>query len=287
MFVDGNAIAEVLKQKIAKRVSAIGVSPVLGIVIVGNNPVTESFVRIKKRVAAEIGVVVKEFHFSETINTEELCKSVAALSSDPLVDGVVIQLPLPRDIVAQSVLNAVPLEKDIDMLSHEASAEFRKGTANILPPVAGAIQEILEHHRIGVAGKDVLILGHGRLVGAPAALLMRHNHAHVTVIDKEVAHLAELSHEADIIISGVGQPGILQPEMLKHGVVLIDAGTSEDGGKIVGDANPRCAEVASLYTPVPGGVGPITVSMIFKNVSIVVEHRMRRATMGGSQSMLR
>ena len=123
----------------------------------------------------------------------------------------------------------------------------------------------------------MLILGHGRLVGAPAALLMRHNHAHVTVVDKQVEHLALLTREADIIISGVGQPGILLPEMLKRGVVLIDAGTSEDGGKIVGDADPRCAEIASLFTPVPGGVGPITVSMIFKNVSILAEHRIRRS----------
>ncbi len=280
MLVDGKAIAEALKHKIATRVRAFGVPPILGIVIVGNNPVTESFVRIKKRSALEVGVMLKEFHFPETIDTETLCKHVALLTDDPLVDGVVIQLPLPVSIVTQSVLNAVRRDKDIDMLSHDASAEFRKGSAHILPPVAGAIQEILEHHKIGVAGKDVLILGHGRLVGAPAALLMRHNHAHVTVVDKEVRHLAELTREADIIVSGVGQPGILQPEMLKHGVVIIDAGTSEDGGKIVGDADPRCAEVASLFTPVPGGVGPITVAMIFKNVSILAEHRIRKSAMG-------
>lgn len=280
MLVDGKAIAEALKQKIAKRVSAFGAPPVLGIIIVGNNPVTQSFVRLKKRTALLVGVTLKEFHFPETIDTEELCKSVARLSADPLIDGIVIQLPLPLSIVTQSVLNAVGLNKDIDMLSHDASAEFRKGNANILPPVAGAIQEILEHYKIGVAGKDVLILGHGRLVGAPAALLMRHNHAHVTVVDKEVEHLLHLTREADIIISGVGQPGILRPEMLKRGVVIIDAGTSEDGGKIVGDADPRCAEVASLFTPVPGGVGPITVAMIFKNVSILTEQRMQRVMMG-------
>lgn len=275
MIVDGRSIAEALNMRVKAHVAALPLPITLGIVVVGSDPVIANFVGIKKRVAEQVGVILKEFHFSEGIAEEALLREVSLLSKEVTLDGLIIQLPLPAHIVSQQILNAVDIEKDVDMLSQGARAAFSQGSAKILPPVAGAIQEILEQHKIGVGGKDVLILGHGRLVGAPAALLMRHNHAHVTVVDKEVEHLADLTREADIIISGVGQPGILRPDMLKQGVVLIDAGTSEDGGKIVGDADPRCADVAALFTPVPGGVGPITVAVIFKNVSILATHRDR------------
>ena len=276
MIIDGKSIAEALNKRVARYITSLGVPLTLGIAVVGSDPVIDSFVRIKKRVAGEVGVNLSEFHFSETIDTETLVREVTKLSANETLDGLIVQLPLPPHIVAQTVLNAVVIDKDVDMLSHEAAARFSQGSAKTIPPVAGAIQEIFELHNISVGGKDVLILGHGRLVGAPAALLLRHNHAHVTVVDKEVKRLSSLTREADIIISGVGQQGILVPEMLKKGVVLIDAGTSEDGGKIVGDADPRCADVSLLFTPVPGGVGPITVSMIFKNISILAAQRLDR-----------
>ena len=275
MIVDGKLIAQLIKEQVASYTQTRHLPLVLGIVVVGDDSVIENFVRIKKRVAIDVGITLCEFRFPENIDGETLLREVTKIATDATLDGLIIQLPLPLHIETPTILNAVPLDKDVDMLSANALAEFSQGRAKILPPVAGAIQVILEHYRIGVAGKDVLVLGHGRLVGAPAALFMRHNNAHVTVVDKAIAHLAHLTLEADIIISGVGQPGILKPEMLKKGVVLIDAGTSEDGGKIIGDADPRCADVAAIFTPVPGGVGPITVSMIYKNVSMLTRARER------------
>lgn len=269
MIIDGKKIAQEIEAQLVNSCARSRVKPTLAIVVVGDDPVIENFVRIKKNVGARIGIVIVEHRFSKEVSGEELVRSISALGVDPSIHGIIVQLPIPDALDIQAVLNAVPLVKDVDMLASDSVAAFRRGDAKVLPPIAAAIQEILERAHIDVSGKEALVLGHGRLVGAPAALLLRHNRAHVTVIDRPVADLAEHLRESDIIISGVGLPNTITPEMLRTGVVLIDAGTSEAGGKIVGDADPRCADVASVFTPVPGGVGPITVVMLFKNLLIL------------------
>lgn len=269
MIIDGRAIAFEIEEKVRVTLPQFSHLPQLAIIVVGKNPVIESFVRIKKRVGERLGIAVIEHVFPESITGEELKSQILKIAADSKMSGIIVQLPLPQHIDVQAMLDAIPLEKDIDMLSREAVAGFARGDARILPPVAGAIQEILERGKIDVGGKDVLILGYGRLVGAPASILLRHNHAHVTVIDRDVANLAQHTRESEIIISGVGKARFILPEMLTPGVVLIDAGTSETGGKIVGDVDPSCAEIASIFTPVPGGVGPIAVAMIFKNLCIL------------------
>lgn len=272
MIVDGKLIAAEVEERV--RQSLVGATrvPTLAIVVVGKDPVIESFVRIKKRMGERLKIVVVEHYFPDTITGEALKKSIQEIGNSNEIDGVIIQLPLPLRVDTQAMLDAVPTEKDVDMLSRLSVASFARGDAQVLPPVAGAIQEILERAKVSVVGREVLVLGHGRLVGVPASILMRHNHAHVTVIDREIADLATHVRESDIIISGVGKPGLIRSEMLQEGAVLIDAGTSESGGKIVGDADSECASVASVFTPVPGGVGPIAVAMIFKNLCILARH---------------
>lgn len=269
MIIDGKAIAADIEEQVRRTLSGSSVMPTLAIVVVGKDPVVESFVRIKKRMGERLNIVVTEHYFPDTISGEALKKSIEEIAHSPRVGGVVIQLPLPLHIDVQAMLDAVPTEKDIDMLSRASVALFARGDARILPPVAGAIQEILEREKVSVVGRDVLVLGYGRLVGVPASILMRHNHAHVTVIDREIPDLAQHTREAHVIVSGVGKQGLITRDMLSSDVVLIDAGTSEAGGKIVGDADPHCREVASVFTPVPGGVGPIAVAMIFKNLCVL------------------
>jgi methylenetetrahydrofolate dehydrogenase (NADP+)/methenyltetrahydrofolate cyclohydrolase len=269
MIIDGKAIAADIREKLARIAKSFSVPPKLAIVVVGDDPVIESFVRIKKKVGESLGVVMMEERFAASVEPELLLSAIKKLAGDETIDGIIIQLPLPASINVRDVLDAVPTSKDVDMLSTESVAAFRRGDAPILPPIAGALQEILERAKINVAGKEALVLGYGRLVGVPASLLLRHNGAHVTVIDQEISDLAEHTRESDIIVCGVGKPGLLRPDMLKSGAVLIDAGTSESGGKIVGDAEPACADVASVFTPVPGGVGPIAVALIFKNLLVL------------------
>jgi methylenetetrahydrofolate dehydrogenase (NADP+)/methenyltetrahydrofolate cyclohydrolase len=269
MIIDGKAIAADVEEQVRRALTKCSVTPTLAIVVVGKDPVVESFVRIKKRMGERLNIIVVERYFPETISGEALKKSIEDIGNSPDVGGIVIQLPLPAHIDTQAMLDAVPVEKDIDMLSRASVASFARGDARILPPIAGAIQEILERAQVSVVGREVLVLGYGRLVGVPASIFMRHNHAHVTVIDREISDLASHVRESSVIISGVGKQGLVTPEMLSPSTVLIDAGTSEAGGKIVGDADPRCAEIASIFTPVPGGVGPIAVAMIFKNLCIL------------------
>ena len=269
MLIDGKTIAGEIRSTVSAAISRRSVPPHLAIVVVGDNPVIESFVRIKKRVGEELHVRVSECRLSSAVSMQDIASTISLLAEDASVDGIVIQLPLPEGLVAEDVLNLVPVQKDVDMLSAQAMANFRMGVSVILPPVAGAVQEILERAKVDVVGKEVLILGYGRLVGKPVSILLRHNHAHVTVIDKPVADLGIHVRESDVVISGVGHPSLIKPEMLKAGAVLIDAGTSEQGGKIVGDADPECALAASVFTPVPGGVGPIAIAMLFKNLAIL------------------
>ena len=269
MIIDGKQIANELRVVLQKSIAALPRSPTLGIVIAGDDPVIESFVRIKKKFGESLGVTILEFRFGADISGELLKAEVMKLCERPDVDAIIIQLPLPESVDAQSILNVVPVEKDVDVLSHAAMVAFARGDAKIFPPVAGAIQEILERHHVSVEGREVLILGNGRLVGKPASILMRHNNAHVTLIDRPVNDLALHARESAVIISGVGVPALIAPEMLSAGTILIDAGTSESGGKIVGDADPKCADFATLFTPVPGGVGPVAVAMLFKNLVIL------------------
>lgn len=272
MLVDGKQIASELREKLTKSVAVLPAKPTLGIVVVGDNPVIESFVRIKKRFGESLGVNILEFRFSENITGEILKHEVAMLGARADVDGLIVQLPLLEHIDVQAILDAVPIEKDVDVLSQSAIAAFANGTGKIFPPVASAVQEILERNNISVEGKEVLVLGYGRLVGKPVSILLRHNHAHVTVIDKPVLDLAEHAQESDIIITGVGSPMLITPSMVHSHAVLIDAGTSEQGGKIVGDIDPECHDIVALATPVPGGVGPIAVAMLFKNL-LILAHR--------------
>lgn len=234
MIIDGRAIAEDI-------VSGLGDSlrgRTLGMAVSSGDPATESFVRIKERVAERLGVLVKRGELNDLIRT---------------CDGVLVQLPHPD---AGVLLPQLPPDKDVDALGLHPE---------VLAPVAGAVREILERSAVGVRGKKAVVVGEGRLVGKPVSRMLRGMGAEISVVTLEQGSLSQLK-EADIVVSGAGAPHMLKPEMLKRGVALIDAGTSESGGKVVGDADPACAEVASLFTPVPGGVGPVAVAMLFKNL---------------------
>ena len=225
----------------------------LGILVGEHNPVIDSFVRIKEKAALRLGVELVREELREGAATAEAVAAVHALAAK--TDGIIVQLPLPSHIIAEDVLAAIPPEKDVDGIS----------TAPIVrPPVAEAVKEILEFTHIEVKGKNAVVVGSGRLVGKPCASLLQELGATVQVLTRNDS--LDALKNADIVVLGAGDPGLVRPEHLKKGVVLIDAGTSETGGKVKGDADPACAEIASLFTPVPGGVGPIAVAMIFKNL---------------------
>lgn len=271
MRIDGKTIAENVIFTLESQVKALSHAPHLAIVYVGDNPVIENFIGIKKRTAEKIGATVQVFRYPHTIETHNLIKEIEKIASETSIDGVVVQLPIPKTIETQSVLNAVPKEKDIDVLSESGFASFKKGQSVFMPAVVGAINEIFKQHSLFILDKKIVVLGEGRLVGGPIISWLKQKKCDPIVLTSSSENKGEVLKSADIIISGIGVPGLIKPDMVKPGAVIIDAGTSEEGGRVVGDTDPLCEERASLFTPVPGGVGPITVAILFKNLVLAAK----------------
>ena len=267
MIVDGKAIAEDIYSELVPRFASLDRSAKLGIVVVGANPIIESFVRIKTRAAERLSVEMMRVNVSEKSDAGKIIQVVNRLVEN--ADAVIVQLPLPPGIDANEILAAVPREKDVDALNPKIPEEERLVRA----PVALAIVEILKRSGVKIREARTVVVGAGRLVGAPTAALLQKLGADISFFTLEEGSIDDVK-EADILVLGTGNSGFIKPEHIREGVVLIDAGTSEQKGKIQGDADPRCAEKASLFTPVPGGVGPVSVAMIFKNLfDLVANHR--------------
>jgi methylenetetrahydrofolate dehydrogenase (NADP+)/methenyltetrahydrofolate cyclohydrolase len=263
-IVDGKAIAEDIYAGLSPKFAALRRQVRLGIVVVGANPVIESFVAIKTRSAERLGIEMVRVNVSERSDTGKVLQAIQRLVHD--TDAVIVQLPLPQGIDTNEMLAAVPKEKDVDALNPHLPEEERLVHA----PVALAAVEILKRNNVEIAGARTVVVGAGRLVGAPSAWLLKSLGSDVSVFSLEEGSIDDLKN-ADIVVSGAGNPGFIKPEHLKQGVAFIDAGTSELNKKIAGDADPACAEVASVFTPVPGGVGPVAVAMIFRNLLSLTE----------------
>jgi methylenetetrahydrofolate dehydrogenase (NADP+)/methenyltetrahydrofolate cyclohydrolase len=266
MIIDGKAIAEDMYQALAKRRALFERDIRLGIVVVGQNPVIDSFVRTKERNAGRLNVEMVRIDLPETATQEEIIAALKDVGAQS--DAVIPQLPLPKGIDINAVLSAVPNEKDVDALNPSIPEEERMVHA----PVALAAVEILKRSGVAIEGARTIVVGAGRLVGKPSAWLLKSLGADVSMFTLQQGSIEDLK-DADIVVSGAGNPGFIKPEHLKEGVAFIDAGTSELKKRIHGDADPACAEKASVITPVPGGVGPVAVAMIFKNLFDLVESK--------------
>lgn len=266
MTIDGRKIAEDVFNDLEVIRGGMLEDVFLGIVAAGNNSVIDSFVKIKERAAARLEVTLVRENISDDATAEDVAAMVANLAAN--TDGIIVQLPLPVGMETETVLAAIPGDKDVDDIN-PITADLDR---TIRAPVVEAIREIFERHGVEVQGKKACVVGEGRLVGKPAALWLESEGADVTVITHQKGSYDELK-DADIIVTGAGEPGLIKPDMIKEGCVLIDAGTSEAEGKISGDADPSCSPKCSVFTPVPGGVGPIAVAMIFKNLFTLVRSK--------------
>jgi len=264
MIVNGKKLAKKIEHELLTRRRALEQAPKLTVIAVGENPVSERFIRMKTEFAARIGVhaaVIRLPWDTTTVDLIEKIKKQSALS-----DGIIVQLPLPPTLDTGAVLASIPGGKDVDALSPPAGGE-----PLILSPVVGAVKRIFSEEQIALSGKRVLVIGRGRLVGAPLTAWLSQNGTTVDVVGDEVEDLSSHTLTADVIISGAGEPHLINPHMIKKGVVIIDCGTSEAGGRTLGDADPDCAKKCALFTPVPGGVGPVTVAMLFENLFSLID----------------
>jgi methylenetetrahydrofolate dehydrogenase (NADP+)/methenyltetrahydrofolate cyclohydrolase len=303
--LDGAAIAATIKQEVAEEVRALagqGIRPGLAAVLVGNVAASEIYVRNKVKICGEVGIYSDLITRPETVTTAELLDLVASLNARDEIDGILIQLPLPRQVDAKTVLDAILPGKDVDGLHPVNAGLLQAGRPALAPCTPAGVIEILKRSGIPMAGQHAVVVGRSDLVGKPAAMLLLHQNATVTICHSKTRNLGEVTRQADILVAAIGRAGFITPEMVKPGATVIDVGINritdraefdrfflgdakreatfaKRGSTLVGDVHPKAFELAGAYTPVPGGVGLLTVAMLMANT--VRATKMRRESSGG------
>ena len=272
MIIDGRAIAADLLRQTKQRTEDLGRVPLVRAITCAPSAATLSYLGIKERRAQEAGMELFVVTLPETATEEAFIEAIL----QPGADAVIVQLPLPEHLDALRIVDAIPSNLDADVLSSVSYSAFLHAETEVLPPVVLAVQEILERSNVSLYEKKCVVVGSGKLVGRPVASWLQRQGAEVLVVTSVEDSKQELL-AADVVVLGVGKPELIDASFLKQGVVLIDAGTSESGGQMVGDAHPSCAEVASVFTPVPGGVGPIAVACLFRNVVTLLERTLQES----------
>ncbi len=267
MIIDGKKISQEVLTQIKNEVGLLKFKPKLIDVLIGADPVTESYVRIKAKRAAEVGIDFEIVRLEAGIEQAEVEIKISELNETEDLSGLIVQLPLPAHLDKQSILDCIDPNLDVDVITSINLGRLFTGKEVFAPATAGAIFRILDYQKIDLKGKNLLIIGAGDLVGKPSAFMAIQRGATVTIANRATKNLSELTLMADVIISGAGQPGLITSEMVRASTVVIDAGTAESAGEIAGDADfiNLKSKVAGI-TPVPGGVGPVTVAMLLSNV---------------------
>jgi len=274
MVIDGKQLASEIIEELKKEREAIPKKIRLAVVLVGDNPASLSFIKQKEKIAQELNIDFRLYQYPETIKTKELRKKVSEICRVTFNRGVVVQLPLPASINSQVVLNAILTLKDPDILSEKNLGGFYVNRLIVLPPVIEAIKFLLKKYQIPIEGKIVLLIGRGQLVGKPAALWFINQRATVIVANSKTQNLQDLIKMADIIVSSAGVPNLITGEMVKQGVVIFDSAVVSEAGKLKGDGDfDSLKDKAALLTPVPGGLGPLTVAFLFKNLLELVKQQ--------------
>ena len=274
MVIDGKQLASEIIEELKKEREAIPKKIRLAVVLVGNDPASLSFIKQKEKIAQELNIDFRLYQYPETIKTKELRKKVSEICRVTFNRGVVVQLPLPASINSQVVLNAILTLKDPDILSEKNLGGFYVNRLIVLPPVIEAIKFLLKKYQIPIEGKIVLLIGRGQLVGKPAALWFINQRATVIVANSKTQNLQDLIKMADIIVSSAGVPNLITGEMVKQGVVIFDSAVVSEAGKLKGDSDfDSLQDKAALLTPVPGGLGPLTVAFLFKNLLELVKQQ--------------
>lgn len=270
-IIDGKAVSLAVKEELKARISELAGEgkriPCLAVIIVGDNPASRSYVRGKIKAAEFVGMDSRLIELPENVQEEALLKEIAALNADPLVDGILVQLPLPAHICEDRVIDAISVEKDVDGFHPQNVAALWLGRPCIVPCTPKGIIHLIRSTGVEVSGQKAVVVGRSNIVGKPVAKLLLDLNATVTIAHSRTRDLAALTREADILVAAVGRPRMITGDMVKPGAVVIDVGINRtEDGHLVGDVDFESASaVAGWITPVPGGVGPMTIAMLMQN----------------------
>lgn len=270
MIIDGRLIAQNIKSDLKKEIENLklkGINPGLAVILVGEDNASKIYVKNKKRCCDELGIFSEEFYFPEDTSEKEIIDLIEKLNQDKKINGILVQLPLPSHINQKNITESILPEKDVDAFHSSTIGNLLTNHTKLLPCTPAGIIEIFNRENISLVGKHCVIIGRSNIVGKPLAFMLINEDATVTICHSKTKNLSEICKNADIIICAVGKEKFLNKNMIKKGAVIIDVGINRDeNGKICGDVDfDDVKNIASAITPVPGGVGPMTIAMLMKN----------------------
>ena len=267
MLLDGKALSDKIKEELAKKVKGYLVKPCLAVIQIGNDEASNIYIKAKEKACDRIGINFIRVKFESDVNEQEVINKIVELNNYNYVNGILLQLPIPSKFNQYKLLNLINKNKDVDGLTDINAGLLFKGNNNLVPCTPLGIINLLKEYNIEISGKHAVVIGRSNLVGKPLAMLLLQNGATVTLCHSKTVNLKEFTKQADILISAVGKKDLITKDMVKDGVVVVDVGMNRVEGKLYGDVDfENIKDIASYITPVPGGVGPMTVAMLLSNV---------------------
>lgn len=276
-ILDGNLVSKKIIEQIKKQIAELkkkNIIPKFAVILVGDDPASKIYVAIKEKKARQLGMEILALHFSDDLTNYELTREIEKLNNDKSINGIILQLPLPKQFDSASIIETISPQKDADVITSQNLGKLVLAKPELLPPTASAILEILDFYKINLARKKIVIVGYGKLVGKPLSILLNNLKvsAAITICDTKTKNLAHFTEQADIVISATGVPNLIRADMVKKNSVIIDAGTVKIKDKIVGDVDfKNVSKKTKFITPSIGGVGPVTVAKLLNNIVILAQ----------------
>ncbi len=268
-LIDGKVISASVKERVKGEVEVLkakGITTGLAVIIVGEDPASKVYVANKKKACEALGIISEEYALPEDTTQEELLALIDELNNKKTINGILCQLPLPRHLDEQAVINAILPEKDVDAFHPQNVGKIMLGEYDFVPCTPAGIMEMLAYENIDITGKTCVVIGRSNIVGKPMGMLLLHKNGTVTICHSRTKDLTEVCKKADILVAAVGRPNFVTSDMVKDGAVVIDVGINRVDGKLVGDVDFEAVkDKCSAITPVPGGVGPMTIAMLMQN----------------------
>lgn len=279
-LIDGKIISASVKERVKDEVAILkeqGITTGLAVIIVGEDPASKVYVANKKKACEALGIISEEYALPESTTQEELLKLIDELNNKKSINGILCQLPLPKHLDEQAVINAILPEKDVDAFHPQNVGKIMLGEYDFVPCTPAGIMEMLTYENIDISGKTCVVIGRSNIVGKPMGMLLLHKNGTVTICHSRTKDLASVCKEADILVAAVGRPNFVTADMVKEGAVVIDVGINRVDGKLVGDVDfQNVKDKCSAITPVPGGVGPMTIAMLMQNTLTAAKKQNKR-----------
>lgn len=267
MILDGKLTASYVRKQVAEQVRKLNDKVSLALIMVGNNPASSVYVRNKQKACDEVGINVESYFLDENTSQKELLNIIEACNNNPNINGILVQLPLPSHIEEKTIVDAIDPEKDVDGLNMVNQGKLMVGEEGLVPATPLGVITLLKSNNIEIASKNVVVVGRSKLVGKPLAMLFLKENATVTIAHSKTANLKDVTKKADIVVSAVGKPKFITGDMIKREAIVVDVGINRLDGKLCGDVDfESVSEVAGFITPVPGGVGPMTIATLLENI---------------------